>query len=327
MALQQARTTPTGPEDWPIAAAMIQYPGTLPDGTSVQDQSAEEWALALGDVADAGFDCVDPTESWLRIGDLSPERLREFQDVVADLGLRVPAVSSARRSPVDPEHGEEHMATLHRGIDAAAAVGAEVFNVGFFRALLPAQQRALWFWTAQGPVDAGPDEDPETYRLAVDRVRELGRHAAENGLVLSLEMYEDTYVGTADGAVRLVTDVDLPEVGLNPDLGNLQRLHRPVERWTEMAAKVLPHTNFWHAKNYLRTEDETTGAISTAPAPLETGVMSYRQMLADAVALGFRGPITCEHYGGDGLSVSARNRDYLRGLLGTRRIRGMLAGG
>ena len=324
MALKQASTTPTGPDDWPIAAAMIQYPGTLADGTSVQDQSAEGWALALGDVADAGFDCVDPTDSWLRLGDLSPERLQEFRDVVADLGLRVPAVSSARESPVDPEHGEANMATLHRGIDAAAAVGADVFNIGFFRALAPAQKEALWFWTAQGPVDA---TDPDTYRLAVERVRELGRHAAETGMVLSLEMYEDTYLGTADDAVRFVIDVDLPEVGLNPDLGNLQRLHRPVERWQEMAAKVLPHTNFWHAKNYLRTEDATTGAISTAPAPLETGAMSYRSMLVTAVELGFRGPITCEHYGGDGLSVSARNRDYLRGLLGTRRVRGLLAAG
>ncbi|WP_422631766.1 sugar phosphate isomerase/epimerase family protein [Pseudokineococcus basanitobsidens] len=306
---------------------MLQFPGTLPDGTTVQEQPAEGWARSLEEVADAGFDCVDPTDTWLRVADLSPDRQQELRDVLADVGLRVPALSTSRRSPVDPDHGEENMAYLHRAVDAAAGLGAEVVCIGFFRALLPEQQAAQWFWTAQGPLDPAPDEDPDTYRLAVDRVRELGRHAAENGLQLSLEMYEDTYLGTADGAVRMVTDVDLPEVGLNPDLGNLQRLHRPVERWTEMAAKVLPHTNFWHTKNYLRTEDATTGAISTAPSPLETGVMSYREMLATAVEHGFRGPMTCEHYGGDGLSVSARNRDYLRGLLGTRRVRRLLADG
>lgn len=315
----------TDPAAWPIAAAMLQLPGTLPDGTSVQDQSGEGWAASLEEVVDAGFDCADPTDTWLRVADLPPERQQELRDVLADVGLRVPALSTSRRSPVDPAHGEENMAYLHRAVDAAAGLGAEVVNVGFFRALLPEQQAAQWFWTARGAVDPHPDDDPDTYRLAVERVRELGRHAAENGLVLSLEMYEDTYLGTADGAVRMVTDVGLPEVGLNPDLGNLQRLHRPVERWPEMAAKVLPHMNFWHTKNYLRTEDATTGAVSTAPAPLETGVMSYRQMLATAVEHGFRGPVTCEHYGGDGLSVSARNRDYLRGLLGTRRIQRLLA--
>ena len=30
--------------NWPIAAAMIHYPNMLPDGSSVQDQTAEQWA-------------------------------------------------------------------------------------------------------------------------------------------------------------------------------------------------------------------------------------------------------------------------------------------
>src|SRR6187551_400450 len=51
-------------ETWPIAAAMIQYPNMLPDGRSVQDQTVEEWALTVGEVADAGFTEIDPTDSW-----------------------------------------------------------------------------------------------------------------------------------------------------------------------------------------------------------------------------------------------------------------------
>ena len=291
---------------------MLPFPDTLPDGSSVQDQPAEGWAEALGEVTDAGFDCVDPYDSWLRLGDLSAERLQEFEDVLSQVGLRVPAVSCARRSVIDPQHGEANLAYLHRALDAAAAVGASVLNFGLFRALTPAQAEALWFWTAQGPVD--PD-DEDVWALAVERIRELARHAAELGLELSLELYEDTYLGTADSAVRLVTDVAAGNVGLNPDLGNLVRLHRPVERWEAMAAKVLPHANFWHMKNYLRTEDATTGAVVTAPAPLELGVIDYRRAIKMAVAEGFDGPITCEHYGGDGLSVSATNREYLRRVL------------
>lgn len=302
-------------ETWPIAAAMLQFSGTLPDGTSTQDQPAEGWAAALEQVVDAGFDAVDPYDSWLRLADLPPERLEEFTGVLRDLGLSVPAVSVSRRSVIDPDHGEDNLAYSHRAIDAAAAVGATVFNTGFFRALLPAQREALWFWTAQGATD--PD-DPEVWALGVARVQELGRHAAEVGLVLSLEMYEDTYLGTADSSVRFVTDVGMDAVGLNPDLGNLLRLLRPVERWDAMAEKVMPHANFWHAKNYFRSEDAATGAVVTAPAPLELGVMDYRRATAMAVAAGFHGPITCEHYGGDGLSVSATNRDYLRRVLPRR---------
>jgi sugar phosphate isomerase/epimerase len=301
------------PQDWPVAAAMIQYPGTLPDGSSTQDQSVEQWAEPLQDVVDAGFTEVDPTDSWLRVADLGPARRTEFAQLVRDLGLTVPAVSTARRSVVDPEFGDEYLAYGHRVIDTAAELGASIASFGFFRALTPAQKDALWFWTVQGPVD-----DPETWDEAVRRIRELGDHAASVGIGVSLEMYEDTHVGTADGAVRFVQDVDRPNVGLNPDLGNLQRLHRPVEKAEAMVAKTMPFTNYWHVKNYSRIEDATTGAIMTTPAPLEFGVINYRKAVKLAIEHGFRGPFCTEHYGGDGLSVSATNREYLRRILPRR---------
>lgn len=228
------------------------------------------------------------------------------------VGLTIPAISTARRSVVDPDFGDDYLEYGHRVIDTAAAIGAAIVSFGFFRALTPAQRNALWFWTVQGPVDSF---DPIDWDRAVRRARELGEHAAQAGIAISLEMYEDTYLGSADSSVKFVRDVDHPAVGLNPDLGNLQRLHRPVERWEVMAEKTLPYVNYWHVKNYFRTEDGTTGAIVTAPAPLELGVINYRKAVQMAIEKGFRGAFCTEHYGGDGLSVSATNREYLRRIL------------
>lgn len=311
---QPTRDVPEGgtAESWPIAAAMLQFAGTLPDGSLAQDQSPDQWALALREVADAGFDCVDPTDSWVRLADMSAARLSAFMEGASAAGLSIPAISTARRSVIDARYGAEYLAYTHRVIDTAAAIGAAVVSTGFFQSLTTAQRDALWFWTAPGHVDS---DDPDNWRLAVARVRELGRHAGEVGVQLSLEMYEDTYLGTADSAVRFVTDVGMDAVGLNPDLGNLVRLHRPVERWEDMVDKVMPYTNFWHVKNYFRSEDASTGHVVTFPAPLELGVINYRSAVRTAIDCGFSGPITAEHYGGDGLSVSARNRDYLRGVL------------
>jgi len=297
---------------WPIAAAMLPFPGTLPDGGSVQDQPADGWAATLGEVVREGFEHVDPTDTWLRIADLTPQRRQEFCDVVDDVGLSVPAVSTSRRSVIDPAHGDENLAYSHRVVDAAVEVGASMVSVGLFEALSPAQAEALWFWTAPGP--RNPD-DPEVWACAVARIRELGTHAQEVGIEISLEMYEDTYLGTADDAVRFVTEVDHPAVGLNPDLGNLLRLHRPVESWESMAAKTLPHANYWHVKNYFRSEDAITGHIASSPAPLELGVINYRKAVRMAVDAGFRGAFLTEHYGGDGLGVCATNREYLRRVL------------
>ncbi|ACP23555.1 conserved hypothetical protein (plasmid) [Sinorhizobium fredii NGR234] len=299
-------------DNWPIAAAMIQYPNLLPDGRSVQDQTVEEWAATLADVVDAGFTELDPTDSWIRLADLSPDRREEFVGLTRSLGLTIPAISTARRSLIDPEHGEEYLAYGHRVIETAASVGAGSVSFGFFGPLTEAQKKVLWFWTVDGLKN--PD-DAATWKTAVSRVRELGRHAEELGIEVSLEMYEDTYLGTADSSVRFVEEVGLANVGINADLGNLIRLHRPVEHWQEMMAKVAPFAKYWHVKNYNRTEDAASGLIVTHPAPLEFGVINYRSAIRMALAHGFDSPFLCEHYGGDGLSVSAANRDYLRRIL------------
>ncbi|KNY14441.1 xylose isomerase [Shinella sp. SUS2] len=302
-------------ETWPIAAAMIQYPDLLADGRSVQDQSVEEWAETLDDVVDAGFTELDPTDSWLRLADLSPARLDTFMTLVGSLGLTIPAISTSRRSVIDPIHGDAHLAYGHRVIDTAKAIGASAVSFGLFEPLTAEQKKALWFWTVDGP--RNPD-DPAVWQKAVERIRALGRHAEELGIEVALEMYEDTYLGTAESSVRFVETVGLPNVGINADLGNLIRLHRPVEHWQEMMAKVAPFAKYWHVKNYTRTEDPGTGAIITHPAPLESGIINYRAAIRMALAHGFRSAFLCEHYGGDGLSVSAANRDYLRRILPRR---------
>ncbi|WP_241978880.1 sugar phosphate isomerase/epimerase [Cryobacterium sp. Hh7] len=303
---------PLNRENWPIAAAMINFGSTDAAGTSVQEQTAEQWAGTLRQVSDAGFQHVDPTDSWLRVADLSADRRVEFADVLKDVGLGMVSLSTARRSVIDPESGDDNLAYSHRVIDVAAELGVSTVSFGLMRALTAAQAAAVWFWTAQGAVD--PD-DASVWRRAVERFRELGEHAESVGVSLALEMYEDTYLGSADSAVKLVQDIGHSSVGLNPDLGNLLRLHRPVERWQEMVAKTLPYASYWHVKSYYRSEDATTGHIATMPAPMESGVINYREAVSFAIAEGYRGAFCVEHYGGDGLGVSAANRDYLRRIL------------
>ncbi len=299
-------------ENWPIAAAMIQYGNVSADGSSVQDQSPEGWAATMTEIHDAGFTEIDPTDCWLRVADLSQARRDAFKQALVEVGLTVPAISTSRRSIIDPERGDEYLAYCHRVIDAAADLGARSACFGLFGPLTDAQKQVLWFWTVDGV--RNPD-DPETYARAVRGMQELGRHAEQVGIDIALEMYEDTYLGTADSAVKFVHDVNHPAVGLNPDLGNLVRLHRPVEHWLSMAEKTMPFVRYWHVKNYLRIADEPKGIFLSAPAPLESGVISYRVAVRMAIAQGFRGAFGCEHYGGDGLSVSAANRAYLKRIL------------
>jgi sugar phosphate isomerase/epimerase len=84
-------------QDWPIAAAMLQFPA-MTRGQSVQDQDAARWTATLEEVAEAGFTHFDPMDSWLRVADLSESRREEFPKTVKQVGLTIPVISTARRS-------------------------------------------------------------------------------------------------------------------------------------------------------------------------------------------------------------------------------------
>lgn len=292
-------------QTWPIAAAMLPFPDS-------QEAPAETWHDQLAEVAYEQFTEVDVTDNWVKVGDLDSSRLSELADVLTLTGLHPQAVSAIRCSVIDPELGEQNLAYSHRTIDAAARLGCSVVSVGLHRALTPKQREALWFWTVDGPKD---DDSPETWRLAAHRLRELGEHASQAGIVLSLEMYEDTLLGSAESAVRLLQDIDHPSVGLNPDLGNLYRLHRDIESFQTAVETCLPVSNYWHVKNYYRDTEPATGSVVSLPAPMYSGSMNYRAAVKTAVSLGYTGAFCVEHYGGDGLSVMAENRTYLRKLL------------
>ena len=297
-------------ENWPIGANMLSFGSTTSDGTPMVEASSSVWASQLRQVKELGVDQIDPTDAWLPLAKLSDERLEEFRSVLDGEGMSLASISMTRNSVVDVDHGEQNLRDAHRFIEIAPSFGVSVVNTGFMQATTEAQNRAIWFWLADGHVD-----DPALRDLAIERIRELGDAAQAQGIEVSLEMYEDTYVGTADEAVAFHADVDHPAVGLNPDIGNLVRLHREIEPWEDMFEKVLPHSNFWHIKNYTRDFDPATGAYSSDPMPLKYGYINYRKVIRRAIDLGYSGPFCCEHYGSDSLGVIAENVQYIRQVL------------
>lgn len=297
-------------ETWPIAANMLSFVTASPGQGPLVDAPATVWASHLRQAHELGFTHIDPTDAWVPLARLSDARLEEFRRVLDGEGLAIPCISMTRSSVVDAVHGDTNLADAHRFIDLAPSFGATVVNIGFMQALTPEQARQVWFWLAPGHVD-----DPALRDAAIARVRELGDHAQAVGVQLSLEMYEDTYVGTPEEAVAFLRDIDHPAVGLNPDLGNLIRLHREMPHYAGMFETVLPHTNFWHIKNYTRDFDPATGAYSSAPVPLKYGYINYRAMIRRALEFGYTGPFCLEHYGSDSLGVCAENRDYIRQVL------------
>lgn len=296
-------------DNWPIACKMAFGEKTL-TGKPIGEAGPKIWAWQLKQVQEKGFDCIDPTDAWIPFWEFNEKRLSEFETVVVDHGQKFASLSMGRRSVAHPRDGEKYLEIAHRFIDLANRFGSQTVNIGYFADLLPAQEKALWFWHQPGYV-----APPELRDLAVERTQELADHASRLNIRISLEMYEDTYCGSPQEAIEMVKLIDRSNVGLNPDIGNLIRLHRPMPSGMEMYRQVLPFSNFWHIKNYLRDEDPATGAYFSAPAPLEIGVINYRDVIQLALMEGFDGVIMCEHYGGDWLGIQAQNARYIREIL------------
>src|SRR3954467_6668484 len=123
MTTAHSPAAPYTAQDWPIAAAMLPFGSTDSRGRPIHDAAAEEWARHLRLVRRIGFTEVDPTDTWVRVGDLDAGRLEGSGGVRAAGGLTVPAISTSRRSVMDPAHGEENLAYSHRLLDAAAELG------------------------------------------------------------------------------------------------------------------------------------------------------------------------------------------------------------
>ncbi|GHD76385.1 sugar phosphate isomerase/epimerase [Salinibacterium amurskyense] len=300
-------------ENWPITSCMLGLDTTTRNGTPAQVAGPEFWKKQLAKIANQGFTNVELSDAWLKPALLSSGERAELVSIAAELGMKIPSVHIQRVSVIEPGKEAENLAYQHASIDAAAEMGISVYSTGLHQPFNKAQRDALWFWNGQGPID--PVGDTEVWNTAVTRIRELARHAQDLGMITSLEMYEDTYIGSSDSAVRFVEDVGTDLVGINPDVGNLVRLHREVEDWRETYAKTLPYANYWHLKNYTRDEAADHSYYATAPSTLRDGVINYREVVELAVSLGYSGILTCEHYGGDSISVCGENQRHLRGLL------------
>jgi sugar phosphate isomerase/epimerase len=297
---------------WPIGAAMLQFPGVAPGGVSVLDAGPSYWRRQLQRIQREGFDVVEVPSNWMPLADMDSAARKAFAEVLADVGMSVCATSMVRMSVIDPQHADENLAATHRGIDAAAEIGAPLICLGLHEPLLPAQTAIPWFWTVPGPVNP---PSSASRQLALRRFRELADHAASVGVAISLEVYEGTYLGDADSSVAFLQELGHDNVGLNPDLGNLIRAQEPIEPWEAIAIKLLPLANYWHVKNYARSENPLTGTYFSTPTTLPAGLIDYRKAVRFAIASGFRGAFLAENYGGDGLGVSADNARYLRRLI------------
>ena len=305
---------PMNPSEFVIAGSVLSLANqTRGVQTDHHGLGPAHWQRQLGRLRHNGFTHVDLVDGWLPIPDLSSSDLQRLGQVLSDLDLTPVGLNVSRHSLADPERWAEHLDYSCRGVDAAAALGAGVLEVGFHPRLVPAQKEQLMFWEVEVEPE---DRSEETWTAVADRLRQLCSYAAERGVQVSIELYEDTLVSTAADVDRIIAAVGADNLGINPDLGNTFRSVTPQrEHWLETFRGALPHLDLWHLKNYTRSSLGPQGPFAVAPTALGEGMIDYRLLVGEALRAGFTGPYVVEHYGGDALHLQRLGRVYLSDLL------------
>ena len=271
----------------------------------------------LKKVRDIGFEGIEV--STVQAKGKSEQDLRDLRKELEDAGVPVVCVRGGGGFS-HPRQLANSRRNWEEAIKTAAAIGAKVVNSAIGA---PAPHRGQ-----SGAKGVGERTQQVSSRLAghadyemtARHLRELGGLAADQGVNLSIEMHQDSIADNAWSVLHLLDLIDRPNVGVNPDLGNLYwNYDEPEEELEDAIVKLAPRAKYWHCKQLIRVNIPELERSYFTPVPLPDGQIDYRFAISAMVEAGYDGYLAIEgcRYGdqlhGDGRSV-AYCRELLREL-------------
>lgn len=169
------------------------------------------------------------------------------------------------------------------------------------------------------PVSQGSSRDAHEgdFEVTARGYREIAQHAADLGVEISIEVHQHSIADNSWSALKLLEMIDMPNVGANPDLGNIFWTYDVPEETSEHAIVALaPKAKYWHCKNLFRVHfPENQHAVFLRVA-LPDGEIDYRFALSAMAAAGYDGYVAVEGVRlGDQLTQDCRSARYARKLL------------
>jgi len=274
---------------WSLATIALVPRGTTRHAPADKRRGILDWA------ARTGFTGIEVSPHWLDIDSTRVSELAGFRREAAAAGLAISGINVNRCLFTRGPRADESLNRVRRAIEAAAALEAPVVTLSLSLAL-DANPR---------PLLRGYDISSEERQRAAEILSELAFLAAADGIQLSLELHDDGMLDTAEHCLEMVRSIGVPNVGVNPDLGNLVRSSLAPVAWESALAQLAPPANNWHVKNYRGTQ----------PAPLWDGDIDYARAVGIMQAANYSGWVSIESYFGDVLDLQTRSLAYMRQLV------------
>ena len=270
-------------------------------------------AAYLRTVGGMGFDGIElPGGAG---GSGSEQATKDLGKELADAGI--PCVSvrggGGLHSPRAAAANRQH---LEASLRFAAAIGASVLNttVGTGHQFPDGPGSGVGEPLSQGGSRTASTSD---FERTAQGLREIADQAADLGIQISIEVHQHSISDTSWAALHLLDLIDRPNVGANPDLGNILWTYDIPEESSEAAIVALaPRANYWHCKNLKRVHIPENKHSIFLRVPLPDGDIDYRFAIAAMLDAKFDGYLVIEGMRlGDQLDGDARSLAYARQII------------
>ena len=167
---------------------------------------------------------------------------------------------------------------------------------------------------SQGSSRQASDED---YKRTAKAVSEAAVIAADLGVEISIEIHQNSIADNSSSTLRLLGLIDAPNVGINPDLGNIYWTYDIPEETCETAiTAVAPHVNYWHCKSLYRVHIPDLETAIYVQVPLPDGEIDYRFAIAALLDANYDGYLAIEGIrDGDQFHQDGRSVAYVKSVL------------
>ena len=216
----------------------------------------------------------------------------------------------------DPRVAAANRERLENAVRFAAEIGAEVLNA---TVTTPPRDPGGPGSFVGDPVSQGSSRQAsaDDFERTADGFREVADLAAEMGIRISIEVHQHSIADCSWAALHLLDLIDRPNVGANPDLGNIHWVYDTSQESIEAAIVALaPRSMYMHCKNLVRVHVPELRHSIFLRVPLPDGDIDYRFAFTAMHAAGFDGYLAVEGArDGDQLTSDARSLNYVRELL------------
>jgi sugar phosphate isomerase/epimerase len=244
------------------------------------------------------------------------QELRELRRELEDAGVPCTAVRAGGgfTNPVAYTRSRDR---LEQAIRTASWIGSNLVNTALTTP--PRDPRGLGASgvgerVAQGSSREATEAD---FELTARAFREAAALAADLGVQISIELHQHSIADNSWSCLKLLDLIDRPNVGLNPDLGNLYWQYDEPEETPEQAIKVLAsRANYWHCKQLQRVHIPDLERSIFLAVPLPDGDIDYRFAIGAMLEANYTGFLAIEGIRfGDQLSADHRSADYCRSII------------